>query len=184
MDVKESAWYYNEVVEAVETGIINGKTQNLFEPDSTMTRAEFAAIIARSLGLPEKNNGIFTDVSENDWFCSYINTAYSYGIIKGICENKFNPNGTITREEAAVMVTRAAKLCGMDTELENVAVRDVLSQFSDYVKASEWSQTSLAFCFDEEILSDEAMDIKPKEVIKRAEIASMLYNMLSKAMLL
>ena len=165
-------------------GIVNGKTENSFEPESTMTRAEFATIIARGLGLPQKSNAIFKDVTANDWFYNYVGTAYAYGIIKGVSENEFNPNGTITREEAAVMVTRAAKLCGMNTEMDTLAIRDVLAQFFDYVKASDWSQSSLAFCYNEKILDDSVMDIKPKEAVTRAEIASMLYNMLSKANLL
>ena len=165
-------------------GIINGKTENSFEPNSTMTRAEFATIIARGLGLPQKSNAIFSDVTANDWFYNYVGTAYTYGIIKGVSENEFNPNGTITREEAAVMVTRAAKLCGMDTEMDTLAARDVLAQFFDYVKASDWSQSSLAFCYSKKILDDSVMDIKPKEAVTRAEIAAMLFNMLSLAKLL
>jgi len=165
-------------------GIINGKTENSFEPESTMTRAEFATIIARGLGLPQKSNVIFKDVTTNDWFYNYVGTAYSYGIIKGVSENEFNPNGAITREEAAVMVTRAAKLCGMDTEMDTLAVRDSLAQFFDYVKASSWAQSSLAFCYNEKILDDSVMDIEPKESVTRAEIASMLYNMLLSANLL
>ena len=165
-------------------GIINGKTENSFEPESTMTRAEFATIIARGLGLPQKSNTIFNDVTVNDWFYNYVGTAYTYGIIRGVSENEFNPNGTITREEVSVMVTRAAKLCGLDTEMETLATRDILAQFFDYVKASDWSQNSLAFCYKEKILDDSVMDIKPKEAVTRAEIASMLYNMLLKANLL
>ena len=165
-------------------GIINGKTENSFEPESTMTRAEFATIIARGLGLPQKSNVIFKDVTTNDWFYNYVGTAYSYGIIKGVSESEFNPNGTITREEAAVMVTRAAKLCGMNTEMDTIAVRDSLAQFFDYVKASDWSQSSLAFCYNEKIMNSSVMDIKPKEAVTRAEIASMLYNMLLSANLL
>ena len=165
-------------------GIINGKTESSFEPNSTMTRAEFATIIARGLGLPQKNNCIFKDVTPNDWFYNYVGTAYSYGIIKGVSGNEFNPNGTITREEAAVMVTRAAKLCGMDTEMDILAVRDSLAQFFDYVKAADWSRSSLAFCYNEKIMDSSVMDIKPKETVTRAEIASMLYNMLLSANLL
>ena len=173
---------------AIETlasiGIINGKSENSFEPNNTMTRAEFATIIARGLGLPQKSNAIFKDVTADDWFYNYVCTAYSYGIIKGVSENEFNPNGTITREEAAVMVTRAAKLCGMDTEMDALAVRDSLAQFFDYVKASDWSQSSFAFCYNKKILDDSVMEIKPSETVTRAEIASMLYNMLSLAKLL
>ena len=165
-------------------GIINGKTDNSFEPESTMTRAEFATIIARGLGLPQKSSTKFRDVTVKDWFYNYVGTAFHYGIVKGVSENEFNPNGNITREEAAVMIARAAKLCGMETEMDSFAVRDVLAQFFDYVKASVWSQSSLAFCYNEKILDDSVVDIKPKEAVSRAEIAFMLYNMLSLAKLL
>lgn len=174
----------NAIEELAARGIINGKTENGFEPDSTMSRAEFATVITRGLGLPQKNTAVFKDVTSADWFYNYVNTAYNYGIINGISENEFNPHGTITREEAAVMVVRAAKLCGIDTQMRSVEIRDVLAQFFDYVKASEWSQSSLAFCYDKGILPDYVMDIKPKEAVSRSEIAEMIYNMLLLAKLL
>ena len=159
--------------------IINGKTDSSFDPKSTMTRAEFATIVVRGLGLSVKGNSSFADVTENDWFYDYVNAAYKYGIINGVSDTEFNPNGTITREEAAVMVTRAAKLCGMNVEMEVSEARDILAGFLDYVKASDWAVTPLAFCYDNEILSDDVMEIKPKEAVTRAEIAQMLYNMLA-----
>ena len=182
-DIKEHN-YKGPIEDLASRGIINGKSEISFEPDSTMTRAEFATIITRGLGLPQKNETTFKDVQANDWFYNYVNTAYHYGIIKGVSENEFNPNGTITREEAAVMVTRAATLCGINTEMYPLAIRDILAQFIDYVLCSDWSQGSLAFCYNEKILDDSVIDIKPKEAVARAEIAYMLYNMLSLAKLL
>ncbi|MDD6483645.1 MAG: S-layer homology domain-containing protein [Clostridiales bacterium] len=166
------------IEELSRRGVIDGKTENSFEPDQTMTRAEFAAIVTRGLGLPLKEVSGFEDVTYEDWFYSYVNTAYAYGIVNGISDREFNPGGTITREEAAVMLQRAAKLCGMDTDIDAVLARDVLAGFLDYVKASDWAFGSLAFCYREGILPDDAMEIKPKEPVKRAEIAQMLYNTL------
>ena len=77
------------------------------------------------------------------------------------------------------MVARAAKLCGMNTDIGTLEARDVLAGFLDYVKASDWSVSALAFCYDNGILPDDVMEIKPKEAVTRAEIAQMLYNMLS-----
>ncbi|MBQ8525640.1 MAG: S-layer homology domain-containing protein [Clostridia bacterium] len=172
-------------VEALSSrGIINGKADSFFEPDSTMTRAEFATIIVKGLGLPVKNGEAFSDMTVSDWFVDYVNTAYSYGIVNGVSDTEFNPHGTITREEAAVMVARAAKLCGMDTEYDIYEARDILAAFFDYVKAQSWAVSSLAFCYDEGILPDDNMEIKPKEAVTRAEIAQMVFNMLSRAELL
>lgn len=174
-----------EAIEALASrNIINGKSDDIFDPDCTITRAEFSAILVRGLGLPEKNASKFSDVPADSWFCVPVNTAYSYGLINGISDTEFNPSAAITREEAAVMITRAAKLCGNYTDFEAHAVRDILAVFPDYINASDWATGSLAFCFNSGILSDEAEEIKPKEAVTRAEIAQMLYNMLSLSKLL
>ncbi|MBQ9134155.1 MAG: S-layer homology domain-containing protein [Clostridia bacterium] len=164
--------------------IINGKTEISFDPDATMTRAEFATIVVNALGLPQQSQAAFADVTDSDWYYGYINTAYAYGIIKGVSDTEFNPSGTITREEAAVMVARAAKLCGVSTDYTAYEARNVLAGFSDYVKASEWAYSSLAFCYDKGILDDSVLSIQPKESVTRGEIAQMLYNMLSLSKLL
>lgn len=164
-------------------GIITG-SDGLFRPDATMTRAEFAAIVVRALGLEPRANDSFSDVTAGKWYAGFVGTASQYGIITGIGGGKFGPDGTITRGQAAVMVARAAKLCGMDTDLDSGAVRDVLAQFSDYVQTAEWARQGLAFCYLNGILDDAALNIEANEPIKRCEIAQMLFNLLGSANLL
>ena len=165
-------------------GIIFGKSTTMFAPNATMTRAEFTAIMVRALSLTPKAISKFNDVKDTDWFAAYVGTANTYGIVNGTSDIMFNPQGTITRQEAAVMMTRAAKLCGMDTEYSAASARDVLAQFSDYVKCSSWALPSLAFCYDKGILDSSSLTIQPSNAILRCEIAQMLYNMLSGANLL
>lgn len=165
-------------------GIINGKTETAFDPDATMTRAEFAAIVVRGLGLTPKASTIFTDVPANEWYADYIGTANTSGIVTGTSPTTFNPMGTITRQEAATMAARAARLCGMDTAVDTGEVRDVLAQFGDYVQSADWARAPLAFCYREDILSQEALEILPMAKIKRCEIAQMLYNLLAVSELL
>lgn len=173
-----------EIEELASRQIINGKTEYSYEPESTMTRAEFAAIVTRGLGLPLKSSPVFSDVTGADWFYDYVNTAFSYGIVKGVSETCFNPYGTITREEAAVMTARAAKLCGLDTGMDALQARDILSGFTDYVKVSDWAVLSMAFCYDSGIIPDDEMEIMPAKAASRSEIALMLYNTLNSAELL
>ena len=165
-------------------GIVNGKNGNLFEPDAAMTRAEFAAIVVKGLGLPEQGGAAFADVADGAWYNSYINTAHAYGIVTGKSETEFVPEGTVTREEAAVMTARAAALCGMGSLPDADGARDVLAGFTDYMTAGEWARPALAFCLSEHILSDEALELLPKQPIKRSEMAQMLYSMLETAKLL
>ena len=165
-------------------GIINGVTEDSFRPDQDMTRAEFAAIVVRALGLTPKSCNAFADVPPGQWYAPYVGTAYTYGIVNGVSRDRFAPQGTITRQEAALMVSRAAALCGLDTDLDAMAVRDVLAQFSDYVKTPEWSRVGLAVCYHYGILDDSVQEICPKENIRRNEIAEMLYQLLMEAKLL
>ncbi|MBD5153403.1 MAG: hypothetical protein HDT16_13415 [Oscillibacter sp.] len=164
-------------------GIITG-SGGQFNPNNTMTRAEFAAIVVRALGLTQETTAQFTDVSAGQWYAPFVGAAYRHGIITGTTTTTFNPTGTIKREDAAVMVARAAKLCGLDTEMEASAMRNVLAQFTDYMRTSEYARASLAFCYHADILSQSDLDIRPGEAVKRCEVAQMLYNLLGAAELL
>ena len=182
-DVKNHA--NKTAIEALASrGIINGMSKDTFAPNKTMTRAEFAAIVTRALGLPAKDTKAFTDVPSSKWYAGYIGAANSSGIVNGVGSGKFNPDDTITRQEAAVMVARAAKLCGLDTEMDAGATKDVLAQFGDYRSVASWAKESLAFCYYTNILDQSALKIEPTKAILRCEIAQMLYNMLIAAELI
>lgn len=166
------------VIELSKYDIINGKTDTLFAPDSTMTRAEFATIITRALGLSKNEKTNFSDVNESDWFYDYVNTAYYYGIIKGVSQNNFNPNGTLTKEEASVMLERAGKLCGMKNDITVFDAQNILCIFFDYTNISDWAYVSMGFCIENKILPESDVYINSKSNVKRCEIAQMVYNLL------
>ena len=168
----------------IARGIINGMGNDSYAPDETMTRAQFATIVVKALGLTPKASDVFTDVTADKWYAPYIGTAYAYGIVNGKSATTFDPEGTITRQEAAAMVARAAKLCGMDTSLETYEILNALAQFGDYVTVDDWAKESMAFCYSEDILDQNDLDIEPKRAILRCEIAQMLYNMLGSTKLL
>lgn len=168
----------------IARGIINGMGDDRYAPDETMTRAQFATIVVKALGLTPKATSAFSDVPAKEWYASYVGTAYTYGIVNGRTANTFDPNGTITRQEAACMVARAAKLCGMDTKLETYEILNALAQFGDYVTVSEWARESMAFCYSTDILDQSDLNVEPNRAILRCEIAQMLYNMLAHAKLM
>lgn len=165
-------------------GIVNGKTGASFDPDAAMTRAEFTAIVVRALGLTPKRVSRFADVKSTDWCAGYVGTAYACGIVNGTSDTAFTPGGTITRQEAAAMTARAARLCGMDTAYTTAAARDVLAQFSDYVKCAGWAIPGLAFCCDKGITDTGALTIRPQQAVRRGEVAQMIFRLLSAANLL
>lgn len=182
-DVKNHA-NQTAIEQLASRGIINGMGKGTFAPNKTMTRAEFAAIVTRALGLAAKDTKAFTDVPSSKWYAGYIGTANSSGIVNGVGNGKFNPEGTITRQEAAAMVARAAKLCGLDTAMDAAATKDMLAQFGDYRSVASWAKEPMAFCYSVNILDQSDLNIEPTKAILRCEIAQMLYNMLSAAELI
>jgi len=172
-------------VEALSSrGIINGRSAAVFAPEETMTRAEFAAIITRGLGLPVSVTSVFSDVPSNSWFSAPVGTAFHYEIVFGTTPTTFNPHGTITRQEAAVMVARAARLVGMDTVLSETEIQNIFAQFGDSHAVANWARAELAFLFHVGILDDSTSNIQPQVPIRRGEIGEMLYRLLSQANLL
>jgi hypothetical protein len=164
--------------------IITGYEDGTFKPENTMTRAEFAAIIVKALGLTAETTTIFNDVSSDSWYCKYVGAAYKYRIVNGKSLTFFDPNGLITKQEAAQMVTSAAKLCGLYKPRDAAAIRDVLSQFTDYLKISDWAKEAMAFCYDNGILDQSDIEAQPLAAISRGDIAQMVYNLLGEANLL
>ena len=162
-----------------EHGITAGKGSGRFDPDATLTRAEFTTFIVRTLGLTPKADGTFRDVAGNAWYAGFVGTAHTYGIVSGVGNGNFAPGGTITREQAAVMVAKAASLCGLTTQLTQAKVLDILSLFGDYPEVSEWAKESVAFCYDSGIWDDSEWDIQPHKHMTRGEMAQMLYNLLN-----
>lgn len=165
-------------------GIIDGMGNGYFVPEGTMTRAQFATIVVRGLGLKAQYRGSFRDVPENAWYAAYVDTACAYGLVNGLGNGRFNPEGTMTRQEAATLLARAAKLCGMDTERSQEESAASLARFTDSSGVADWAEASLAFCYENGILDSGMAKIEPGKTVQRQEIAQMLYDTLRAADLL
>ena len=165
-------------------GIVGGFTSERFGPNDTMTRAQFAAVMVRGLGLPRQAAQPFTDVAADSWCEPYVGSAHAYGIVNGKTAATFDPSGTITRQQAAAMVARAAALCGLTTSLTDQQIRNALAPFADQQSIGTWARESMAFCCREGILDDSGLYVEPHRPILRCEIAQMLYQLLERADLL
>lgn len=95
-------------------GILSGRGDGTFDPDATMTRAEFASLVVRAVGVKTGFIDRFQDVPKNAWYAGYVGAAYESGIVKGVSETLFQPGTTITDSEAETMVARAAHLMGIE----------------------------------------------------------------------
>ncbi|MFJ8517820.1 S-layer homology domain-containing protein [Lysinibacillus xylanilyticus] len=128
-DVKKDAWYYDAIAATVEYGIFEGVSATEFAPTKQLTRSEAAKILVEAFELEgEADLKDFADASTvKPWAKSYLEVAVSNGIIKGTEVNgktNLNPNASITRQEFAVVFSRALELADTTVKVDKVEVVD------------------------------------------------------------
>ncbi len=177
----ENNWAKDSINDMGSRLIISGIGNDNFGPDLKITRAEFAAIVVRALGLMRPGTGkdSFSDVSKDDWYYDAVSLAYQYGIISGCENNQFKPLDNITREQAMSMIARAMKITGLKVDLNE---GDVKSLFKDSSSVSKWAKDSIAACTKAGIVPEVYGDkLAPLNKATRAEIADMVRKLLQKS---
>ena len=109
-DVAEDADYANAVNTIAALGIVGGDDQGNFNPDNTITRAEFTKMICEAQAIKgdaAKGATIFTDVAADHWASGYINMAVGQNIINGMGDGTFAPESPVTYEQAIKMIVVA-----------------------------------------------------------------------------
>ena len=109
-DVTNGQWHNKAISTMAKLGIVKGRRADRFDPDASITRAEFAAICARFNTKPVENSGSFSDISGH-WAENEIERAAAFGWISGYPDGTFHPDARITRAEAMTMINRV--LCRM-----------------------------------------------------------------------
>jgi len=181
----EGHWAKKFVNEMGSRLVIKGIDQNNFAPDRNITRAEFAAIVGRALGLRESGTvNKFSDVKGSDWFSGAVGIAYEYGIISGYEDGTFRPDAAISREEAMAMIARAMAIAGMDINISESDTGEQLARFIDKDGVAGWAKKSAAACVKYGITVGNNSLLTPKDNITRAETATIIIRTLQKANLI
>lgn len=125
-------WAQNDIEVMFRRGIVSGVTETTFEPDRSITRAEFATLVTKALQLSGSVSAGFMDVNEYEWYAPYVNAAASVGLIVG-SDGYFRPDELITREEMAVIAVKALAFVGKTTgsgEIDKFADKDTISEWA------------------------------------------------------
>ncbi|KHO61723.1 peptidase S8 [Thermoanaerobacter sp. YS13] len=175
-DVTKDNWAYDVVNVLASRHIIKGIDSETFLPNAKITRAEFAALMIRALGIEEEPyKGEFNDVKEGTWYANAIEAAYKAGIMLGDGKN-MRPDDPITREEMTAVIMR---VYGKLAEYKEDSIGN--TTFSDNNKISEWAKNVVANAVKLGIVRGyEDNTFKPKDNATRAEAAAMLYRILEK----
>ena len=107
-DVKESDYFYDAVMWAVEEEITTGTSATTFSPDQVCTRGQVVTFLWRAAGEPTPKTTVnpFTDVKKDDFYYKAVLWAYEKGITTGITATTFGPNQAITRSQAVTFLYR------------------------------------------------------------------------------
>jgi N-acetylmuramoyl-L-alanine amidase len=164
--------------------VVEGVSDTQFEPERSITRAEFAALIVRSIGLNRDSttsaNGSFNDVSSTAWYAPVVAAAAKAGIVEGYEDGTFRPNAEITREELAAMVVRAMDYTGSKPEVSTARKIELLNRYSDSSNIV-WGHNELAAAIDTGIIQGITdSTLSPRSDATRAQSATMLFRMLQK----
>jgi len=119
-DVPATADYAEAVKFIAEIGVIKGDEFGNFNPDQTITRAEFATMMCRLIEVEDEALAItkssFDDVPSSHWACGYVTKAVELGFVSGYGDGRFGPSDTLTYEQAVTVLIR---MLGLADEANN-----------------------------------------------------------------
>ncbi|OAS17342.1 S-layer homology domain-containing protein [Paenibacillus oryzisoli] len=172
-------WAKKDIELLASKFVVQGMTETTFAPDQRVTRAQFASMLVTALALqPDAaKSSMFTDVTSDDWFAGAVGTAAKLGLVEGNNAGEFAPNADITREQMAVMISRALRLSGK--EVQSSHAQDKLASFVDSNTISAWATSAVVQSLAANIvngLTDQSFG--PNESATRAQATVMLKRFL------
>lgn len=176
----EGNWAEAYITRAAERGLVKGY-EGKYRPQDSMTRAELVTLLWRAKGSPKAKPSTFTDLTQ-DWYMDAIAWAEETGVVNGIGDGHFDPDGHITREQLAAVLHRMA---GSPTGMEAMLTSLYDQQFTDSAKVNDWAKASVYWTYYTEILcGNERLtaegELAPQADATRAQIAVMVIRYLDR----
>ena len=167
-------WASKAIIELSNIQVVNGYGDGTYRPANSVSREEFVKLITVAFKLDDvENTDAFADVSDDRWSIKYVSAAYGAGLINGKGEGLFDPEGTISREEMALILYRTARKNGAFSGDSSNA------SFTDISELSQESQTAIAAMQRHGIIKGMAVDsFRPHNNLTRAETAQAIYRLL------
>ncbi|REJ08793.1 S-layer homology domain-containing protein [Halobacillus trueperi] len=164
----------------IEAGIMTGYEDGTYQPEKSVTRAEFTVFINKALELDETELDVspdqFSDIQPEDWYYGPILTAYSQGLINGYPDGTFRPKEIISRQDMAVMIMNAADSKNVISERKELAFEDN-DKIRDYAVESVERLTSLGIISGKQH-KDGTLFFAPYDETSRGETAAVINRLL------
>ncbi|MBR3943297.1 MAG: S-layer homology domain-containing protein [Clostridia bacterium] len=138
-------WAHYDVEYMANEGLVSGVSDNAFDPEAQITRAEYVTILDRALGFAPVNGESFADVAQDAWYATYVATAKANGLLKGLpTHDGFKPEQPITRQEMALFTYNAIRATKKNDEWVAKLPSD-WNNFLDTAEVSEWAKEALQY---------------------------------------
>lgn len=169
-------WAEQEIKAAVEAGLFTGTSDTTFSPDVTLSRAMFTTVLWRMAGSPAASGtSTFSDVTSGTWYYDAVVWSAANGIVNGVAEGVFDPNGQITREQMAAMLYRYAEFAGKATD----SIQPLVA-FGDADSVSDWAVSAVAWAVDNGYITGKPGNLlDPQGLASRAEATVIVNRFLS-----
>lgn len=177
-DVAADAWYKDAVTFIAARGITTGTENNNYSPELNLTRSQFVVMLMRTYNIApdiEPTNN-FADAG-NAYYTNYLSAANRLGISKGVGNNLFAPNREITRQEMCSMLYNALKVID---KLPESGSDKKLTDFHDNESVASWARDAMDYLVRAGMLNGTGGKLAPTETATRAQMAQMLYNLMTK----
>jgi hypothetical protein len=188
-DVGEGEWFAEAVRVLSDKGIVQGTDDGNFRPYESITRAQYAALISRSLGLSPGVSHPFTDFPPGAWFEPAVAALYEAGLTDGVSPTEFRPYGRVSRQQAASFVMRALSYSlnaspveAPELTLTPSEVESWLGAFPDRLLIASAHQPAVANAYRLQVVSGQSDGrFYPLADLTRAQGVGMLYAALFKS---
>ena len=173
-DMDNYWWAMDAVNDLASKGIIKGRSETEFDPDSKITRADNTVLLLRVLGKTATFSEYFADVYPDKYYYNEIGMAKELGIASGVGDNCFDPDAKIKRQDMATLAYRVLAKEGLLTTIPNTTV---LNKFVDADEIYFYAREAMAACIDKGLMSGYGDNsIKPNEYASRVEVALFIYR--------
>jgi hypothetical protein len=173
-DLDSYPWASDAISYLYRNGVVTGSGYNEYNPSGIMSRGDFVLMIARAFGLSGGYDN-FSDVPEGSYYYDAIAAAKAFGIVTGN-NGKFSPAVAISRQDAMVIIRRALDAVG--TPIASGKAAD-LSGYYDASEVSGYATEAVASLIKAGIVTGNGGMLRPKAMINRAEMAVILYRVLT-----
>ncbi|MFD0715466.1 glycosyl hydrolase family 18 protein [Paenibacillus sp. GCM10027626] len=176
---RQKAWAREDVAQAAAKLLLDRDEAGNFGGGSVVTRAELAAILVKALGIvPPADSASFMDVTSQVKYAGEIEAAKQAGLIKGKSDHRFDPNGSVTRQDMAVMISNALAYAGKHP----TAGDQGLAVYADRNEIAAYARTAMGQMVDSRImLGVSSTKLGPRAEVTRAEAAVTVMRMLRAA---